>query len=501
VGTTGGNAAHILGCRGLASAAALILLSVACGTRLSEQQVQAQLAGQPAAGQGGLQGTGPSGAGGGPHVKGSQGGSVAVGKGGAKTKVPKGSSVLTPGSGRGSGPCATNPGSTDVGVSRDSIAVGASYAESSLVPGQFRPAIDGVQSYFNLVNQQGGVCGRHIAFHFYNDGLNAQAYSANVRKLVETDKVFAVVGSLSAADSGGCSYMAGQKPPDGAPDIGTFALSYCRAQAANFYSPVGSLKPNIYGCCAEWQFLKARSGLSKPAVHYLDIEISKDEGLAVVDALVRTLGLSDRSDVYQGEHSPAQFDYTGDVVNMKSAGVDGVWSSMDLNNDVKLVRAICQQGWHPKVIHLEISAYDPSFISRVGASCLNSQNVWIRSVHLPFNQPNQEMSLYLSTLKRYCPSCQPTTFGLEGWLTAKMFVEALRGVGPDLTRPKLYQWLAELANWTGGGVMGPVTPAKRLIYNCNYMLNVRSNGFFRESGLLCGKFYASGNYSGAPVGP
>ena len=49
--------------------------------------------------------------------------------------------------------------------------------------------------------------------------------------------------------------------------------------------------------------------------------------------------------------------------------------------------------------------------------------------------------------------------------------------------------------------MGPVTPSRRLIYHCNFMVNIRGNGFFQGRDLACGKFYASGKYSGGPVGP
>jgi hypothetical protein len=454
-------------------------------------------------------GSGPSSTRGGPHKAGHRGG------GGSPRSTPgpgghrgggKGGKGHHDGGGPGPSPGATqgprtcHGGATDTGVTSTSIETGASYAESSLIPGLFRPAIDAVQAYFSMVNRAGGVCGRKIDFKSYNDELNAQAYQENVRHLVEDDKVFALVGSLSAADSGGCSYMSHEQPPEGAPDIGTFALSYCRAQSGNHYSPVGSLKKGIYGCCGEWNFLRKRFGYTKPASHYLDVEISRDQGLAVVDSLVRQLHLSGRDDVYQGEHSPAQFDYSGDVIRMQQAGVDAVWSSMDLNNDVKMIRAICQQEWRPKVIHLESSSYDPALIQRVGAQCIESQNIWVRTNMLPFNEKgNHELSLYLSTLHSYCPDCQPTPFGLEGWLTAKLFVEALDKAGADLTRARLYSALDSVRNWTGGGVMGPITPSERLIFSCNYMLRVRANGFFRESGLECGPFYRSGDYDGPPV--
>lgn len=471
---------------------ALALFGAACGTRVPEDQVEAAYAQQvsivgeePGLGSGVATEIAP----------GQQNGTPA----GAPATQP-GSDSAPPETTEGTA-CTSNPGATEVGVTGSKVVVGASYAESSLVPGQFRPAVDALQAYFNLINRLGGVCGRSIDFHFHNDELNAQRYADNVRHLVEQDKVFAMVGNLSAADNGACGYLAGERPPNGVPDIGTFALSYCRSQARNHYAPVGSLKRGIYGCCTEWDYLRDRFEYSRPAAHWLDIEISRDQGLAVVDALVRTLGLSGRGDVVQGEHSPAQFSYTGDVNSMRDAGVDAVWSSMDLNNNVKLLRAMCQQDWRPKVVHLEISAYDPDLIERVGANCVRSQNIWIRSFHRPFNDPNDELSLYIQTLREFCPACQPTTFGLEGWLAGKLFVEVLRAVGPDLSRERFYAEMDAVRDWTGGGVMGPLTPSKRLIYHCNYLLHVEPNGFFARRGIECGAFYASGDYDGPPVGP
>jgi branched-chain amino acid transport system substrate-binding protein len=474
-----------------------LLLSAACGTRVPAAEVQRLLAGAPPGSDASL-GSGTDSFG----TEGGRAGGAQRGEGSGGAVGAEGGSSPEASGGLGAGAsCTGNPGATDVGVTGTAIEVGASYAESSLVPGQFRPAVDAIAAYFNEVNRAGGVCGRQVKFHHHNDGLNAQKYAENIQHLANQDKVFAMVGSLSAADSGGCGFMGGQHPPKGVPDIGTFALSYCRSQDDNHYSPVGSLKKGIYGCCVDWQWLRQRYGFKRPAVHYLDIEISRDQGLAVVDALVRTLGLGGRGDVYRGEHSPAQFSFAGDVQDMRTEGVDGVWSSMDLNNNVKLLRAMCQQNWHPKVVHLEISAYDPALIQRVGPECINSQNVWMRTFHRPFSNPNPEISHYVSTLKSYCPACRPTTFGLEGWLTAKLFVEALRRTGPKLTRAALYRILGGVKDWTGGGVMGPITPSRRLIYHCNFMVNVRGNGFFQGRDLACGKFYASGKYGGGPVGP
>ena len=49
--------------------------------------------------------------------------------------------------------------------------------------------------------------------------------------------------------------------------------------------------------------------------------------------------------------------------------------------------------------------------------------------------------------------------------------------------------------------MGPNTPSDRLIYHCNFLIHVRSDGFFQERDLACGEFYASGDHTGPAVGP
>jgi len=492
-------------------AAALVLAS--CGTRVPEDEVRAALASArsgapvgddmqeaaPMPGESAGDRPGPDEPDSGDGEP--RGETVATGDASPGGPASGGPAPTAPGERSPSG-CSGTGGATDTGVTATSIAVGATYAESSLIPGQFRPAVDAVAAYLDMVNRErGGVCGRRIDFHVHNDGLNAQRYGENVRHLAEEDRVFAMLGNLSAADSGGCGFMDGQRPPDGVPDIGTFALSYCRSQDDGFYSPMGSLKPGIYGCCVDWEWLEERTGLTTPAVHYLDVEISRDQGLAVADALARTLGLGGRDDVYRGEHSAAQFSYAGDVQDMQDAGVDAVWSSMDLNGNVKLVRAMCQQEWYPKVVHVEISSYDPQFIERVGPDCVRSQHIWMRSPHLPFTSPNDEVRSYLDHLRNYCPGCRPSSFGLEGWLSAKLFVEVLEEVGPELTRRRFFEAMDAVRDWTGGGTIGPNTPSRRLIYHCNVLVEVRPAGFFMERGWGCGKFYASGDVTGPPVGP
>jgi len=400
-----------------------------------------------------------------------------------------------PGSSPGVKGSTDNGGATDTGLSATSISVGGSAAVSGPIPGQFFPSIQGIDSFFKVLNEQGGVYGRKIVFRYYDDALNPDTYRQNVTRLIREDKVFALTGSMSAADNGGCGHTGD------VPDIGTFAINYCRGQAKYHYSPLGSLNNNVYGT-TEQVWLEEKFGYSKPAAEYLTVPASADEGIAMVDGLVRTLKLKSRDDVYHRGNEATQPDYNAEILSLRSQGVDAVFSSMDLPSNVRLIRAMCQQDYRPKFVHVELASYEPSFIAQLSDSCLASQNIWMRSRDLPFSRTdNAEMRLYLSSLKRFYPDAQPSPFGIEGWLTGKLFAEALRAVGPRLTRAKLVAALDATRDWTGGGIIGPTTPAKRLPNNCNAMLHVEKREFAQKTDFICGPFYKIGDYTGGPIGP
>src|SRR2546429_9450821 len=51
----------------------------------------------------------------------------------------------------------------------------------------------GVELYFRVLNDAGGVHGRKIRTIFYDDGYRPQDAVANTKKLVEQDAIFAVI--------------------------------------------------------------------------------------------------------------------------------------------------------------------------------------------------------------------------------------------------------------------------------------------------------------------
>jgi branched-chain amino acid transport system substrate-binding protein len=57
----------------------------------------------------------------------------------------------------------------------------------------------GIDLYFRVVNEAGGIHGRKVRTIYYDDGFKLQETVANTKKLVERDKVFAVLAPVGTA--------------------------------------------------------------------------------------------------------------------------------------------------------------------------------------------------------------------------------------------------------------------------------------------------------------
>ena len=91
---------------------------------------------------------------------------------------------------------AVSNASAEVGVTDTSVLVGCSNSFSGplVYPGT-QLVNNGLESYFGYVNDRGGVHGRQILTQYYDDGYKPQNAVANTKRLVDRDKVFAIVSS------------------------------------------------------------------------------------------------------------------------------------------------------------------------------------------------------------------------------------------------------------------------------------------------------------------
>jgi branched-chain amino acid transport system substrate-binding protein len=99
------------------------------------------------------------------------------------------------GGGGGGGDSAENEAS-DIGITEDSIKLGAHYPLTGVAAPGYSEIPTGVQAYFDFVNANGGVNGRQIEFVYRDDAYNPTNTSQVVNQLVLEDEVFAIMSGL-----------------------------------------------------------------------------------------------------------------------------------------------------------------------------------------------------------------------------------------------------------------------------------------------------------------
>lgn len=370
---------------------------------------------------------------------------------------------------------------SDVGVTPTTINVGNVSGLNGLLSNNFNQGPEAVTALFAAVNNAGGICGRKLNLSVEDDGQDASHNAADIQDLIP--KSLAFVGSTSDADNGGVPAM----QQAGIPDVGQ-AINFARGQSPNYFT-AGTFgaqtkggQDYIYDTLAAG--LKANGKLpTKMAFLAFNIPISS----LAARQFVKVFQQTGSQDCYEDENvSPASPNLTSDVLTMQQRGCDGVFTTMDVTGNDKLLQAMYNQGYHPTYAGTTLDGYTPAQISTAGQQQAQGFQVFLNFI--PFNESQPATNLYLSQLRTYEPGKQPSAFGIEAWASAEMFIYALIKSGPNPTRASIRNILSGLGVWDTRGAMAPSNQTTKQPGNCLVNLQVKGNDFVRvwpSSGFFC----------------
>ena len=457
-----------------ATAAVAALVLAACGSAVAPETVALA---------GGGSGTAVGASGAGPDVTGTGGGDVATTDGGS-TDTGSGGTVST-GSGSGStgggtdgtggggaggagpsGPKAQDPGGTDEGVDcsgladdtgldSDSITIGNATDISGPVPGLFEESQKATQAFVAYFNASGStICGRKLELVTYDartDGSADQQAAARA-----CDDAFAMVGSMSAFDSGG----AATTEQCGLPDVRAITTTKQRTACTICYAaqPAG---PEEFQNAVPDYIMRNHGGGQKAAMLYLEGGAATENG----PAQVRHMEKRGMKFVYVQSVSTAEFNYAPYVQAMKERGVETVQFVGANPFFGRLAQAMAQQDFEPELYLLDPTAYSPQF-TETGGDAVVGTVVFIN--FLPFEEArtNEEMQLYLQWLERVSPGSDPGFFGLFAWSATRLFVQRAASLGGDLSRESLIKAMGSVDGWTSNGLHSPQKVSAKRIGDC-----------------------------------
>jgi ABC-type branched-subunit amino acid transport system substrate-binding protein len=490
----------------IVGAIALALLLAACGNRsndtLHQQAANAAISGGSGATGGAATGTGTgsstgsttsstvSGSTGAAGSSGTTGGFTgSTGSTGSSTTGATGSTGSTGSSATSTSgaPPGGNGGSTDVGVTANSITVGNASDLTGPVPGLFQGAPYGLDAYFAYINSQGGVYGRQLVAKDADSQTSCSGNETAHAGLV--NQVFAFVGSFSLYDQCGTKVLAEKKnstiadvsyalgtdtknfknnfsPEAAPPGYQTGMFAYWAHKYGSAVKAVGSIYPNIASAAASQTYFQA-SG-SSVGWHW----------------------------IYSQSVPAAQTNFTTEVTQMKLKGVKLVYiSAENAQYSAEIKSEADSQNWHP--IWIIPVAYASDFMDDIGspgaAEGISGSNLYA----LFFNSGDAKnipaVGLYQKWMQQTHPGAAYDLYSMYAWCSGQLFVQALKAAGAKVTRTKLLAQLRKVHNFDCDGILPANDPAGKKPPNCFVLWTIHHGVYVRED-TPASKFRCGGRY-------
>ena len=331
------------------------------------------------------------------------------------------------------------------GVTRDAILIGQSAPLSGVNAPLGVEQRDGALAYFEFINKQGGLHGRKIVLKTIDDGYVPARTAANVKTLIEEDRVFALFflrGTSHVAEA--VKVFVPAKVP----------LFSCSCGALSLREP---LNPYLFHTRASFQdetdrimeYL-ATTGVKKIAIFYQTDGFGK-EGQLASERAARRIGTNI---IAQGGVEPNSVDVAKAVADVAKAEPQAVIMYTLFKPAVEFVRQMKKAGANPTFIALSPVGTN-GLIKELGP---DSRGIVVsQTVPYPWSPSTPVVKEYLNILKENPQT--PVGFStMEAYIAAKVLVEGLRRAGKDLTRAKLIRVMESMKSYDAGGYQVSFSP-------------------------------------------
>ncbi|WP_371503470.1 ABC transporter substrate-binding protein [Kitasatospora sp. NBC_00374] len=356
---------------------------------------------------------------------------------------------------------------TDTGVTAQEIRVGIITSLTSPVGGEtFAGPHFGALAFFRALADRGGLHGRTVRLLTCDDGGSGLGNRDCVHRLVDQEKVFALVAG-SVLDYAGAPYVDAHQVPDvGGQPIGT---AYDRWP--HLFSIYGSASPRdgrtvgwdgvLYQSTEIYRFFKERLGARSAAVvSYNQADSARyarqlEEGLRAEGYRVLSLSVDLALPGFQTV-----------AAALKADGTELLFDAMDSRGNAALCQALDAAGVRlsAKVTNVQNWSEAVRTDYRDSPNCRN--NLWATSESRNYEDTGHpSVAEFRAGMARYYPERedQLSAWELEGWAAARWLTDAMDSCGTALTRACVERFMNRTEPYDAHGLLVPTdfTPQPR----------------------------------------
>ena len=323
------------------------------------------------------------------------------------------------------------------GITDNQVVVGAFQDQSGAAAVVGINMRKGMEAYFNWVNAQGGVNGRKIKFIVEDDGFQAARAIAATKKLVEQDKVFALVGTLGTPGvAATIDYIMEKQIPSIYQGSGISALAF---PPKKYIFPV---QPNFI---SEGRivatYVVENLKMKRVAVACEQTDIGT-EGLRGVR---EQLAMYKMEPVEVVNFGAADVDFSSQILKLMRAKPDAVIIYSTLKPAAGFLKQAKVMGLDAQFLTTYVNADPIQMPALAGDACVGL----IAPGWVPVLGNDVDSVRYLEIYQATYPKEMPSAFAAAGFIAGEVFCEGLRRCGKNPTREGLIAAMESLRDWDG----------------------------------------------------
>ena len=347
-----------------------------------------------------------------------------------------------------SGSSSSGGGAAQVGITKDTVTVGATFPLTGVAAPGYSEIPSGAQAYFDYVNANGGVNGRKIKYIVRDDGYDPTTTSEVTNELVLKDQVFAMLGALGTpTHSAVVDFLNSEKVPD--LFVSSGSIQWGDDPKAKHYTfgwqPDYEIEGKIIG-----QWVAKNMPDAKVGLFLQDDDLGRDSEKGVRRYL-------DKQIVKVQRYTAGNTDVAPQIAALKASGADLV-----LGFNVPAYTALSQLvalklNYKPKWFYSNIGSDAElvgSLLSKFSKGAVDAANPLdgvLTTAYIPGVDAtdNAWVQLWQRVWDKHGKDGHLTNYRIYGMSEAYAFVQALQAAGKNPTREGIVNAVEKMGNAAG----------------------------------------------------
>src|SRR3954454_14736487 len=300
---------------------------------------------------------------------------------------------------------------------------------------------DGVDVAFSEINDAGGVSGRKLQLIAEDDGYEPMRTIASARKLVEQDKVVALLAVTGTAPSAALlPFVTESKTPMLFPYA--FSHSLTTPVKRDVFTTLPEVRVQMMVLA---NYIIKDLKQTKIAAIYQNDDFGQD----AVAGLEERFG-KDKVSLTKLPFDRGTTNFSGVVAQAKEAGVQHV-VFLGIPKDAALVmREANNLGWKPQFSgHNALG--DPQTFQLAGPLAEGAIAI---AVMEPLDSEKPAVKTFIASQQKYKPNTKPTTYSMHGYQSGKLFAEIIKRAGGKTDEASIVNAIEGLSGFDTG-LMAP----------------------------------------------